>query len=46
MGPPTAAMLALSAKVATWTVTAVVIAFAVIVILLGLELGLFDALRQ
>ena len=45
-GPPTAAMLALSAKVATWTVTAVVIAFAVIVILLGLELGLFDALRQ
>ena len=44
--PPTAAMLALGAKVATWTVTAVVIALAVIVILLGLELGLFDALRQ
>jgi hypothetical protein len=43
---PAAAMLALSAKVATWTVTAVVIALAVIVILLGLELGLFDALRQ
>src|SRR6476619_3227642 len=39
---PTGAMLALSAKVVTWTTTVVVIALALIVVLLGIELGLVD----
>jgi hypothetical protein len=43
---PTGAMLALSAKVATWTATGIVIALALVVILLGFELGVFDALRR
>jgi len=41
---PTTAMLALSARVASWTATLVVIAVALVVVLLGVQLGIVDAL--
>jgi hypothetical protein len=43
---PTFAMLALGSKVASWTATVVVLALALIVILLGFELGVFNALMR
>jgi len=43
---PTGAMLALGAKVASWTTTGIVIVLALIVILLSLQLGVFDALLR
>jgi hypothetical protein len=41
---PTTAMLALSARVASWTATLVIVAVALIVVLLGVQLGIVDAL--
>ncbi len=43
---PTGAMLALGAKVASWTTAGVAIALTLIVILLSLQLGVFDALLR
>jgi hypothetical protein len=43
---PTGAMLALGHKVVTWTTTVVVIALALVVGLLGVELGLVDVIPR